>query len=245
MLATDGLAVGYGADPVLTGVTFAVTAGQRVGILGPNGGGKSTLFKALLGEARVLAGTIACEARVAVVPQSDRSRLDFPVSALDVATMGTIGQLPWWRRPGRAERARAATALATVGLGGLERRTFGELSGGQRQRVLIARALVQEAPILLLDEPFTGVDQANTESVERLVDTLAAAGHAVLIATHDMDQASRWDRVLCLNHRQIAYGPPSILTAVVAEATYGGSIVSLPGEGGARGILPAHHHDHG
>jgi ABC-type Mn2+/Zn2+ transport system ATPase subunit len=245
LLACHDLAVGYGGAPVLAGVTFAAAEGERIAVLGPNGGGKSTLFRALLGDATITGGTVERSGRCAIVPQSDRSRLDFPVSALDVAIMGSLGELPWWRRPGRRERRRAAEALAAVGLDGHARRTFGELSGGQRQRVLIARALVQDAPVLLLDEPFTGVDQANTEALEVLIDDLARAGRAVLIATHDMAQACRWDRVLCLNHRQIAFGPPEVLTTTVVEATYGGAIVSLPGDGGARGILPAHHHDHG
>ena len=245
LVTCSDVAVGYGGAPVLTGVTFTAAAGERVAILGPNGGGKSTLFRALLGEAVVVSGSIERTARCAVVPQSDRSRLDFPISALEVATMGSLGQLPWWRRPGRAEQRRASEALAIVGLGGQERQTYGELSGGQRQRVLIARALVQDAPILLLDEPFAGVDNASTEGVESLINDLAAAGRAVLIATHDIEQACRWDSVLCLNHRQVAFGPPAILTTTVVEATYGGAIVSLPGDGGTRGILPAHHHDHG
>jgi manganese/iron transport system ATP-binding protein/manganese/zinc/iron transport system ATP- binding protein len=114
--------------------------------------------------------------RVGVVPQTDRSRLDFPVSALDVALMGTLSTLPWWRRPGRADRTRAANALDAVGLGDRTDATFGRLSGGQRQRVLIARALVQGARLLLLDEPYTGLDR---------------------------------DRVLCLDGRQVAFGPPA------------------------------------
>src|SRR5205085_10666504 len=106
----------YGGPPVLRDVDFSAHAGQRIAVLGPNGGGKTTLFRTLLGELRPSAGTLTAPARIGVVPQTERSRLDFPVSALDVALMGTISTLPWWRRPGRADRRRARQALADVGL---------------------------------------------------------------------------------------------------------------------------------
>jgi ABC-type Mn2+/Zn2+ transport system ATPase subunit len=131
-----------------------------------------------------------------------------------------------------------------VGLEALAEQTFGELSGGQRQRVLIARALVQDARVLLMDEPFTGLDQPAAERLERLIAALAGEGHGIVIATHDLEQARRWDSVLCVNRRQIAVGPPEqTLDREVLEATYGGSIVEIPGTGG-RAILPPHHHHH-
>jgi len=243
LVAVADLAVGYGGAPVLSDVDFAVQAGQRVAVLGPNGGGKTTLFRTLLGELRPVAGTLRRPGRLAVVPQTERSRLDFPVSALDVALMGTLTSLPWWRRPGRADRTRARQALAEVGLAEHADRTFGALSGGQRQRVLVARALVQAAPVLLLDEPYVGLDAPSVELLDRLLGRLAAEGRALLVATHDVEQARRWDRVLCLNRRQIAYGAPdAVLTRPVLEATYGAEIVEVTGD---RWVLPAHHHDHG
>jgi ABC-type Mn2+/Zn2+ transport system ATPase subunit len=238
------LAVGYDGRPVLRGLTFTVQAGERIGVLGPNGGGKSTLFRAVLGQLDALAGSLVVSERVGVLPQTERSRLDYPVSALDVAVMGTLSRLPWWRPPGRAERRAAMAALDRVGLADRAGVRFGELSGGQRQRVLLARALVQEARLLLLDEPFSGMDAPSAARTLELIDELAADGHALLIATHDVDQARAWDRVLCLNHHQVAYGAPDVvLTRGVVEETYGGHIVEVPGGGG--GILPAHHHDHG
>ncbi len=244
LVQADGLAIGYSGEPVLSDVSFALSAGQIAGVLGPNGGGKTTLFRALLGELEPLSGTVVAPPRCGVVPQTERSRLDFPVSALDVALMGAISALPWWRRPGRAERSRAREALDAVGLADRADATFGELSGGQRQRVLVARALVQDARVVLLDEPFSGLDAASAERLESLLAELAADGRTLLVATHDVEQVEAWDRVLCLNGRQIAFGAPAeVLTRDVLEATYGGAIVELPG-GAGRGVLPAHHHHH-
>ncbi len=242
LAATDGLAAGYGGPPAIEGVTFAARAGRRVALLGPNGGGKTTLLRVLLGQVRPLAGTVTAPARCGYVPQSERSRLDYPVSALDVALMGSISNLPWWRRPGRTERRAAREALETVGLADRADASYGELSGGQRQRVLVARALVQDTRVLLLDEPFRGIDEPNAARLASLLDALADGGRALIVSTHDVEQAARWDAVLCLNRRQIAFGPPeATLTRAVLEATYGETLVELPG--GGRAPLPAHHHD--
>ncbi len=244
LIEANGLAAGYEGKPAISGVSFRLEPGERMALLGSNGGGKTTLLRALLGELPVLAGTLDVGARCATVPQTERSQLDYPVSALDVAAMGALSRLPWWRRPGRREREAALEALARVGLAELAGETFGKLSGGQRQRVLIARSLVQDAQVLLLDEPFSGLDRPSSESLEALIDALAAEGRGVMIATHDLEQARHWDSVLCLNGAQIAVGPPEeVLDLAVLEATYGGAIVELPG-GGGRAILPPHHHHH-
>jgi len=244
-IEADGLAAGYDGAAAITGVSFSLRAGERMALLGPNGGGKTTLLRALLGELRPLAGELRVGVRCATVPQAERSQLDYPVSALDVATMGALSRLPWWRRPGRRDRRVALEALGQVGLTDLAGETFGRLSGGQRQRVLIARSLVQEAQVLLLDEPFSGLDRPSSERLEALIASLAGEGRGVVIATHDLEQARRWDTVLCLNRAQIAAGAPGEVLADlgVLEETYGGAIVELPGSGG-RAILPPHHHHH-
>jgi ABC-type Mn2+/Zn2+ transport system ATPase subunit len=242
VLSVEALAAGYGGPPVIAGVSFELEAGERIGVLGPNGGGKSTLFRVLLGELEPSAGRIDGPGRFGYVPQTERSRLDYPVSALDVALMGTLSRQPWWRPTGRRERREAQHALERVALGALANEQFGELSGGQRQRALVARALVQDAPVLLLDEPFTGVDRPSEELLTRLLDDLAAEGRGLLVSTHDLEQARHWDRVLCLNRRAIAFGPPEeVLTREVLEQTYGAEIVTLPG-GETVGVLPPHHH---
>jgi len=242
LIEADGLAAGYNGEAAVSGVSFSLRPGERVALLGPNGGGKTTLLRALLGELRPLTGGLRVGARCATVPQTERSQLDYLVSALDVAAMGALSRLPWWRRPGRRGREAAMAALHRVDLGDLAGETFGKLSGGQRQRVLIARSLVQDAQILLLDEPFSGLDRPSSERLEALIEALAAEGRAAVIATHDLEQARRLDSVLCVNRTQIAVGAPDeVLDLAVLEATYGGSIVELPGSA-SRAILPPHHH---
>jgi len=245
VVTADHASIGYAGQAVLTGLEFKIPRGSRVGLLGPNGGGKTTLFRALLGEIQPLHGSIEVAVPSATVPQTERSRLDYPVSALDVATMGSLARLPWWRRPGRRERSRARAALESVGLADLADTSFGDLSGGQRQRVLISRALTADADLLLLDEPFTGLDSQNEARLSRLIDDLARDGKTVIIATHEVDQAAAWDLVLCLNETQIAFGDPaSSLSKPVLEATYGAQIVDIPGQP-ALTVLPGHHHKPG
>ena len=172
-------------------------------------------------------------------PQTDDARLDFPVNALDVALMGAYHRTPFYRRLGRTERGTAERALERVGLAEHAKARFGTLSGGQRQRVLIARALLQDAPVLLLDEPLSGVDAPSAASIEALFEELRGEGKALLVATHDVRQARAWQRVLCLHGRQIAFGAPGCMSPEVLQATYGGELVVLPD--GTTAIAVEHH----
>jgi ABC-type Mn2+/Zn2+ transport system ATPase subunit len=239
----EDLAGGYRAGvDALSGVTFEARPGEVVAVLGPNGGGKSTLFRALLGELPYRRGSVELPGRPAYVPQTQRARLDFPVSALDVALMGAYGRTPWFRRLARDDRAAAGRALARLGLEEQAGERFGALSGGQRQRVLIARALVQDAPVLLLDEPLSGVDVPSAARIEALFEELRGEGRVLLVATHDARQARAWQRVLCLNHAQIAFGAPAdVLTADALQATYGGELVVL---GDGTTAVAVEHHEH-
>jgi manganese/iron transport system ATP-binding protein/manganese/zinc/iron transport system ATP- binding protein len=241
---TERLGGGYGAGVERLGdVSFTLPAGRIAAVLGPNGGGKTTLFRALLGELPIRHGIVELAGRPAYVPQTDRTRLDFPVSALDVVLMGAYHRTPAWRRIGRADRAAARAALERVGLEDRAGMRFGALSGGQRQRVLIARALLQDAPVVLLDEPLSGVDAVSAARIEELFARLRDEGRALLVATHDVEQARRWDAVLCLNHRQIAFGPPAeVLGPEILQATYGAELIVLA-EGGQAVAIDHHGHE--
>jgi manganese/iron transport system ATP-binding protein/manganese/zinc/iron transport system ATP- binding protein len=241
LVRTAGLSGGYAAGrDALTDVSFALEGGQVAGALGPNGGGKTTLFRALLGELPHRRGTVEMTGRPAYVPQTDHARLDFPVNAFDVALMGAYGRTPFYKRISRADRAAAEGALERVGLAERAGAGFGTLSGGQRQRVLIARALVQDAQVLLLDEPLSGVDAPSAARIENVLRELRDEGRALLVATHDVEQARRWERVLCLHTRQVAFGPPEeVLTGPVLQATYGDELVVL--EGGRTAVNVGHH----
>ncbi len=211
LLEVEGLSAGYRPGvAALSDVTFEAPAGSITAVLGPNGGGKTTLFRALLGETPQRSGTVRVNGAVAYVPQTERARLDFPVSALDVARMGTYAATPWWRPSGRAGRERAEAALERVGLADRAGVRFGELSGGQRQRVLIARALAQDARVLLLDEPLSGVDGP---SAERILGVLAElrARTATRCSSRPRHPPGPGVRrlVVCLHGSQVAFVPPA------------------------------------
>jgi manganese/iron transport system ATP-binding protein/manganese/zinc/iron transport system ATP- binding protein len=242
-VAADSLAAAYDGSPVLEDVSFSVAAGRSVCVLGPNGGGKTTLFRVLLGELEPVAGSVAVSGRPAYVAQTERTRLDFPVSALDVAVMGTLARGRWWLPPTRSDLRAARSALERVGLTEQAGVRFGELSGGQRQRALLARALVQDSGVLLLDEPLSGVDPASARLIEGVFAELRAGGRTVLVASHDVESARSYDLVLCLHRRQVAFGPPATtLDRATLQATYGHELFVL--EGG-QGAVTIQHHEHG
>lgn len=233
--------------PSLSGLRLSLPAGELVILLGPNGGGKTTLFRGLTGELKPRDGELTVRGAAAYLPQDDLSRTDFPVTALDVVLMGMLSERRPWRRAGRAERLRAREALARVGLDDRAGASYGELSGGQRRRVLLARTIVQRAPIVLLDEPLAGVDPASAAVINDALSALRDEGRLVLVASHDIEHAKQADRVLCLNGRLVADGEPdATLTAAALRETYATELTLLPAgsESGAIGVVE-HHHHHG
>jgi manganese/iron transport system ATP-binding protein/manganese/zinc/iron transport system ATP- binding protein len=245
-VTVEQLAAGYGSVPVLEHVSLEAHQGQSVCVLGPNGGGKTTLFRVLLGELEPTTGRVELSGRPAYMAQTERTRLDFPVTALDVALMGTLAAGRWWLPPSRADRQAAAAALERVGLADAAGVRFGELSGGQRQRALLARTLVQDSRVLLLDEPLSGVDPASATLIDGVFDELRAEGRTLLVASHDVESARSFDLVLCLNRHQVAFGrPPETLTRATLEATYGHELIVLDDSAATRAVTIQHHeHDH-
>ena len=225
ILAVHNLTVRYNGSSALDDVTFTVDAGQRVAIAGPNGSGKSTLFKALSGLIRPASGTIHIDAAaIGYVPQRSEVDWRFPVSVHDVVMMGRIAKIGWlrWQRP--IDRDIVRRSLSQVGMDSLAGRQIGELSGGQQQRVFIARALAQDARVLLMDEPFSGVDVPSQEAILELMDRLHGQGVTVLVSTHDLTLAvERFDRLALLNHKLVAYGSPrDVVNQVTLSAAFGG-----------------------
>ncbi|QOC92505.1 anchored repeat-type ABC transporter ATP-binding subunit [Micromonospora craniellae] len=219
-LEVEDLDVDLGGRPVLRGVRLQVGPGELVGLIGPNGAGKTTLLRSVLALIRprsgrvLVAGVPSRPGRTAVgyVPQRHEFAWDFPISVEQTVLTGRTGRIGLLRRPGVADWRAAADAIERVRLGDLRRRPVGELSGGQRQRVLVARALALEPELLLLDEPFTGLDLPTQELLGDLFTGLAAEGRALLMTTHDLVGAiSSCTRLVLLNQRIIAEGAPADL----------------------------------
>lgn len=228
------LTVAYGEVPALWDIDLRVPAGTLMAVVGPNGAGKTTLIKAIVGLVQPVSGNVLLQGKpysprsgvVAYVPQRRSVDWDFPTTAQDVVMMGTYGKLGWFRRPGRAERAAAAAALDRVGLRDYARRQISQLSGGQQQRVFLARALVQDAPIYLMDEPFQGVDAVTERAVIDVLRELRSLGRTVVVVHHDLQTVRQYfDRVTLLNVRLIATGPTDeIFTPDHLQLTYGAAI---------------------
>ena len=236
-LHLEDLTVSYGERPALWDIDLDVPAGVMAGIIGPNGAGKSTLIKATLGLVPVSAGHIRLfgepygqqRRRVGYVPQRSSVDWEFPTTAVDVVTMGLYGQLSWWRWPGRGERDQALRALEQVSMESLADRQISELSGGQQQRVFIARALVQNPDILLLDEPMAGVDATTERQIIDLLRRLRDDGRTVIVVHHDLQTVQRYfDWLAFLNVRIIAAGAlEHVYTANNLRRAYGGQVALL------------------
>jgi ABC-type Mn2+/Zn2+ transport system ATPase subunit len=237
-LVAEHVTLGYNGKAALEDVTFQVPQGTRVAVVGPNGAGKSTLFKGLVGLLPLRSGQVfvhgvplrAHKDCVAYVPQREEVDWRFPLTVKDVVMMGRYGRLGWLKRPARHDAEVAERCLGQVGMLELAGRPIGDLSGGQQQRVFLARALAQEPHILLMDEPFTGVDVSTQEAVLQMLDGLQVQQVTVMISTHDLNLAAQhFDRVMLLNHRLLAYGPPAEVfqSAVLANA-FSSQMLVLP-----------------
>ncbi len=228
------LTVAYRDKPVLWDIDLTVPQGILMAIVGPNGAGKTTLIKSILGLLNIAAGQVLIfgkpyskqRHRVAYVPQRGSVDWEFPASVQDVVLMGLYGKLGWFKRPGKQEKAMARAALAEVGIEDLADRQIKQLSGGQQQRVFLARALVQDAELYFMDEPFQGVDATTERAIIDLLRTLRKQGKTVLVVHHDLQTVTEYfDYVMLLNVRKIASGTvQSAFTMENLRATYGGRV---------------------
>jgi manganese/iron transport system ATP-binding protein len=236
-LEMESASIGYGEKMVLHDLSFQVPQGARVAVVGPNGAGKSTLFKALVGILPVKSGRILIHGQslgthkdcVAYVPQREDVDWRFPVTVSDVVMMGRFDQIGWLKQPAARDRQIVQKSLEQMGIADLAKQSIGQLSGGQQQRAFLARALAQEPHILLMDEPFTGVDVTTQEATFNLLDHLRKLEVTAIISTHDLNlAASRFDLVLLLNHYLIAYGaPPQVFSKDNLSEVFGNSLLVM------------------
>lgn len=235
--AVQGLTVSYDHRPVVYSVDFVVPPGSMMAIVGPNGAGKSSLLKAALGITPKVTGDVRVfgqplekmTRQIAYVPQRNSVDWDFPATAIDVVTMGLFRDLHWWQITRARHTEQAMQSLARVGMEDFADRQIGELSGGQQQRVFLARALVQQAGLTILDEPFAGVDAATERAIVEVFKQLRSEGRTLLCVHHDLATVRDYfDQVLLLNVRRVAAGPVErAFTAENLQATYGGRLNQL------------------
>lgn len=240
-LDVSGITVAYHKKAVVENVSFTLPEGKLVALIGPNGAGKSTLLKAILGLIPSISGSVGIygdtykktRSRVGYVPQRESVDWDFPTDALDVVMMGRYGHLGWIKRPGRKEKELAMATLEKVGMADFAKRQISQLSGGQQQRVFLARALVQEADLYFMDEPFAGVDAATEKAIIALLGELRQAGKTVLVVHHDLSTVEEYfDHVLLLNKKLIAAGPvDTTFTPELLHETYGGKLAIVSSNG--------------
>lgn len=239
-LELHDLGVAYHQKPVLYGIDLEVPRGELVGIIGPNGAGKSTLIKAIMGLVEVGTGwakvfgeeyehSPRTKKKVAYVPQRESVDWDFPVNVMDVVLMGRYGRIGLIKRPGKSDITKAREALDKVGMLPFAKRQISNLSGGQQQRVFLARALVQDSELYLMDEPFTGVDAATEGAIIELLRELKSQGKTILVVHHDLTTApSYFSMLMLLNMRLVAFGnTEEVFTPELLQKTYGGRLTFL------------------
>jgi ABC-type Mn2+/Zn2+ transport system ATPase subunit len=234
VIEVEHLTVSYGPKPALLDVSLSIAAGSLVGVIGPNGGGKSTLIKAMLGFVKRDVGRVTIMGRpaeqakglVAYVPQRGSVDWDFPITVGQVAMMGRYGHIPWYRDPGPEDRRIVDEALDMVRMAEFRQRQIGQLSGGQQQRVFMARALTQGSSILLLDEPFAGVDAATERAILDVLERARNAGRTLVVVHHDLATAAEYfDSLVLIKQRLYAHGPPSaVLQEELLSEVYEGRL---------------------
>jgi manganese/iron transport system ATP-binding protein len=233
ILEASHVTVRYNGHPAVEDISFQLVSGERVAVVGPNGAGKSTLFKVIAGVLSPASGEVKVAGHqpgghicIAYVPQRSHVDWTFPVTVFDVVMMGRASKLGLVRRPGRGDRERVYQCLEVVGLTDIAQRQIENLSGGQQQRMFIARALAQEAELMLMDEPLTGLDIPAREDIFHIIDELRQRGVTLMVATHDLNLAAeRFDRVMLLNGQLLGIGlPHEIFTPEHLQAAYGGHL---------------------
>lgn len=230
----DQVTVAYGSTVVLDEINLMIGAGQMIGLIGPNGAGKTTLLRTIVGALKPSRGTVnvlgqqiaKVRQHVAYVPQRRDVDWNFPISVLDVVLMGRYGRLGIWKRPSKHDREIALQALDKVGLAARRHCQIGELSGGQQQRVFVARALAQDADLLLLDEPFNGIDTTTQGIIFDLLYQQRQQGRTVLLSTHDLHSVEQnCDQLVALNRTIVAAGTvDQVFTPPVLRETFGTQI---------------------
>jgi len=233
-IEVEDLTMAYGEKPVLWDIDLHVPEGTLMAIVGPNGAGKTTLIKSILGLLKPAAGRVLIYSKpyeeqrklVGYVPQRGSVDWDFPTSVLDVVMMGRYGKLGWFRRPGQKEKEMALEALEKVGMTKYAHRQISQLSGGQQQRTFLARALVQDAQVYFMDEPFQGVDATTERAIVALLKDLREDGKTVVVVHHDLQTVPEYfDWVTLLNVRRIASGPVGkVFTDENLRLAYGGKV---------------------
>jgi manganese/iron transport system ATP-binding protein len=241
LLSISDVDAAYNGAPVLHGISFEVVAGERIAVVGPNGAGKSTLFKVIAGVLAPMTGVVQVAGHapgqhicIAYLPQRSEVDWRFPVTVLDVVMMGRYGKIGFLARPGKEDWAQVRQALAVVGMDELAQRQIGELSGGQQQRMFIARALAQEAELILMDEPLAGLDMPAHEQIMAILDTLRTQQVTIMVATHDLNLAAEhFDRIMLLRGRLIGIGKPrEVFTSDHLAEAYGGHLRLVQTEDG-------------
>lgn len=242
-LSIHDMTVAYSRRPVLWDIDLDLPEGKLIGVVGPNGAGKSTLIKAALDLVPKASGAVTIYGKpysrqrrlVGYVPQRESVDWDFPVSALDVVTMGLYSRIGWCLPVRKRHKETALAALERVGIADLAHRQISQLSGGQQQRVFLARALVQDAKLYFMDEPFAAVDAATEKAIVRILSDLRSAGRTVLVVHHDLQTVHEYfDHVILMNMRIVAFGPTAeVFTKENLTKTYGGRLTLLDEAGEA------------